>query len=160
MHIFDASSIIYAWDNYPIENFPPMWTWMSNQIACGKFSISKIALQEVVHKSPDCGDWLQKHPIAVQSLTNDALQQALAIKQILGVIEDNYHGDGVGENDILIIAIAKVNGKILVSDERRQFTLPKNMARYKIPAVCELEEVRVDCISFIELIKNSGAVFC
>ncbi len=159
MHVFDASSIIYAWDNYPIENFPPMWDWMASQVQVGNFSISMVALQEVSHKLPDCGSWLKEQNVTVLPLTNRELQQALTIKHILGIVEDNYHADGVGENDLLIIATAKVNGAVLVSDEKQQFILPKNMARYKIPAVCNLAQVQIVCISFVELIKNSGAVF-
>ena len=32
MRVFDASSMIYAWDNYPIGQFPGMWEWMGSQI--------------------------------------------------------------------------------------------------------------------------------
>lgn len=159
MHVFDASSIIHAWDNYPIENFPPMWDWISEQIGVGEFAIPQVALEEVLKKAPDCGGWLKDQGITVLPLTNEALQLAVEMKHAIGVVEDNYHVDGVGENDLLIIATAKSNGTTLVSDEKRQFSLPKNMARYKIPAVCELTSVNVQCKSFIELIRGSGAIF-
>jgi predicted nucleic acid-binding protein len=159
MHVFDASSIIHAWDNYPIENFPPLWEWIAEQIKTGEFTIPQVALEELCHKSPDSGDWLKEQGIVVLPLTNEVLHKAVEIKHMLGVVEDNYHVDGVGENDLLIIAIAKIVGTILVSDEKRQFTLPQNMARYKIPAVCDLPTVKVNCVSFIDLIRNSGAIF-
>lgn len=159
MQVFDASSIIHAWDNYPIENFPPLWGWIARNIAAGELSIPQVALDEVKRKSPDCGKWLTDHDITVLPLTNDVLQQAVVIKQVLGIVEDDYHPKGVGENDIFIIATAKVAGTTLISDERRQFRLPDVMAKYKIPAVCGLDEVKVECIQFIELIKASGASF-
>ncbi len=159
MHVFDASSIIHAWDNYPIENFPPLWDWIAGQIETGEFSIPQVALEEVMHKAPDCGQWLKDAGISVLPLSNASLHQAAEIKHALGIVEDNYHADGVGENDLLIIAAAKINGICLVSDEKRQFTLPKKMARYKIPAVCDLPDVDVECVSFIELIRQSGAIF-
>lgn len=159
MYVFDASSIIHAWDNYPIENFPPLWGWIAEQIEAGGFSIPQIALEEVVKKSPDCGEWLKDQGISVLPLTNEVLQQAVAIKHLLGIVEDDYHPKGVGENDIFIIASAKVAGTTLISDEARQFRLPDLMAKYKIPAVCDLDEVGVDCIPFIDVIKGSGAIF-
>lgn len=159
MHVFDASSIIHAWDNYPIENFPPMWDWIAEQIEAGEFAIPRVALEEVLNKAPDCGDWLKDQGVTVLPLTNEVLQLAVEMKHAIGVVEDNYHVDGVGENDLLIIATAKTSGTTLVSDEKVQFDLPKNMARYKIPAVCDLPTVQVQCVSFIGLIRNSGAIF-
>jgi len=32
MSLFDASSIIYAWDNYPPELFPPLWDWLEEEL--------------------------------------------------------------------------------------------------------------------------------
>ncbi|MEW8683517.1 MAG: DUF4411 family protein [Candidatus Thiodiazotropha endolucinida] len=159
MHVFDASSIIHAWINYPIDNFPPMWNWFSSQIDSGEFSIPRVALEEVSLKSPECGKWLNNNDINVLQLTNDVLQLAAEIKHLLGIDEDEYHAKGVGENDLFIIATAKLSNATLVSDERRQFRLPDVMSKCKIPAVCDLDEVGVVCIPFIELIKGSGAIF-
>jgi hypothetical protein len=66
---------------------------------------------------------------------------------------------GVGENDIFIIATARLHGAGLVSDEERQPTLPTEPSKKKIPAVCGMREVNVPCINFIEFIKRSDAVF-
>lgn len=159
MHVFDASSIIHAWDNYPIENFPPMWEWLAGQIEAGEFTIPQVAMEEVAKKSPDCGEWLKDHEIKILPLTNAVLQQAVEIKHLLGIVEDDYHPKGVGENDIFIIATAKLAGTTLVSDEGRQFIPPGVMTKYKIPAVCDLDDVDVECIPFIKLIKGSGAIF-
>ena len=159
MYSFDASSIIHAWDNYPIKKFPPLWQWIANQIACGQFKMSSIAFDEIKKKSPDCGEWLSNQEIVKIPLTNDCLHRALLIKDSLGIEDDNFHPKGVGENDILIIASAKLNNSILISEEGRQFNLPKEKAKYKIPAVCDLPTVSVRCIQFIDLIKDADAVF-
>ncbi len=44
MYTFDASSVIHAWDNYPIEQFPPLWDWFYSQINDEQFSIPEIAI--------------------------------------------------------------------------------------------------------------------
>jgi len=159
MFTFDASSVIHAWDNYPIENFPPLWDWFAAQVADDRFSISGIALEETAGKSPECGEWLRENGIRVLPLSNKVLHQAAMIKNLLGIDEDNYHPKGVGENDLLIIGTAKVSGLQLISDESKQFRLPTEKRRYKIPAVCGLPQVEVCCIQFVDLIKASGAVF-
>jgi hypothetical protein len=83
----------------------------------------------------------------------------MRIKDLLGIVDDNYHAKGVGENDILIIATARAHGAELVSDEERQPNLPRIPAKRKIPLVCSMNEVGVACISFIEYIKRSGEIF-
>lgn len=155
MYSFDASSMILAWDNYPPENphFNSLWQWFSEQIANKTFSISAKALEEVVHKIPECGDWLKGNNIEVHPLTATSLATAQNIKNVLGIVEDNYK-KGVGENDLFIISIAKENEKILVSEESRQNNLSLLLKpNYKIPAVCGLPEVNIECVCFVDLLK-------
>jgi predicted nucleic acid-binding protein len=159
MLVFDASSIIHAWDNYPPDLFPPMWDWLETEVANGNVAIPGVALDEVHKKVPDCGAWLVVADISVLPLTSDVLAESVRIKHLLGIEEDQYHPKGVGENDILIIATARLQGSTLVSDEGRQFKKPDILAKYKIPAVCELRDVGVTCINFLHLIRTSGAVF-
>jgi predicted nucleic acid-binding protein len=159
MHAFDASSILHAWDNYPEDQFPPLWDWIALQIADRQFVISEVALDETTWKAPDCGAWLTNQGIEVLPLTPQVLDRAMAIQHLLGIRDDKYNPKGVDENDLLIIATALTKGLILVSDEGRQFKLPDKMEKYKIPAVCDLPAVNVKCISFLELIRASGAIF-
>ena len=154
MYSFDASSMIHAWDNYPISNphFESMWQWFSDQIHKRQFSISKTALDEVSHKLPECGEWLKNNHIEVYPLTPLSLVMAQQIKTLLGIVEEEYRS-GVGANDLFIISIAKETATTLVSEEARQNILPEQKSRYKIPAVCGMPAVSVKCISFIELLK-------
>lgn len=154
MYSFDASSMILAWDNYPPENphFDSLWQWFSEQIDNKTFSISAKALDEVDHKIPECGDWLKKNNIEVHPLTVTSLETAQKIKTLLGIVEEKYT-KGVGEKDLFIISVAKENGKILVSDESRQNKLPALKSNYKIPAVCDMPEVGIKCVSFLDLLK-------
>lgn len=156
---FDASSMIYAWDNYPVDQFPPLWDWVTSEIERDTFSIPSVAFDEVNKKTPDCGQWLKDAGISLLSVTNEVLQEAMRIKKLLQIQEDRYHPNGVGENDILIIATASIMQLVLISNEARQITLPLDPARKKIPAVCADPEVAVDCIDFITLVKRSRHVF-
>jgi len=154
MYSFDASSMIHAWDNYPPENphFDSLWQWFSEQIDNKNFGISSKALEEVGHKIPECGDWLNSNDIEVHPLTATSLAMAQEIKTLLGIVEEQYT-KGVGEKDLLIISIAKENETTLASDESRQNKLPTLKSNYKIPAVCDMLEINVECISFLDLLK-------
>lgn len=121
MHLFDASSIIHAWDNYPVENFPPLWNWLAERIDHGEFGIPSVAFEEVKKKAPECAKWLEENAITKHPLTGEILTEAFRIKNLLGIEEDNYHPKGVGENDLIIIATARIADATLVSEEGRQF---------------------------------------
>lgn len=154
MYSFDASSMIHAWDNYPPENkhFDSLWEWFSNKMQSKEFVISKKAFEEVSHKIPECGTWLQDNHIKIYDLTSESLLIASDIKELLGIIEEKYTR-GVGENDLFIIAIAQELGTTLVTEEGRQGVLPALKSNYKIPAVCNMESVGVANCNFLNLLK-------
>ena len=78
MQAFDASAIVYAWDNYPVRQFPPLWEWMAAQIEEKKLVMPKVAFQEVMDKTPDCGEWLQNSGIEQLEISNAILRDSPA----------------------------------------------------------------------------------
>ncbi len=158
MQVFDASSMIYAWDNYPLRQFPALWEWIANQVQASELAMPRVALEEVEDKAPDCGEWLKLNQVERLEISDEILQEAVRIKELLRIVDDKYHAKGVGENDILIIATASVHRVELVSNEGRQ-KAPEIPAKSKIPAVCSMQDVSVPCINFLEFITRSGAVF-
>lgn len=158
MQTLDSSSIIYAWDNYPPKQFPPMWKWIATQVRSGKFVLSQVAFKEVKDKFADIAVWLMSHEVEILDITDEIVQTAFAIKALLGITEDQY-GGGVGENDIFVIATAKVLQVPLIADEAIQNILPQNKKNYKIPAVCSMDDVNVKCKSFLEVLRDSNEVF-
>ncbi len=111
------------------------------------------------NKTPDCGEWLKDNNLERLEITNTVLQEAMRIKGLLGIVGDNYHAKGVGENDLLIIATARTQGVELVSNEAIQKIRPDIPAKRKIPAVCAMPEVSFSCINFLEFIRKSEQVF-
>ena len=158
MRVFDASSMIYAWDNYPLQQFPGLWEWMEDQIRQRELAMPSVALTEVGNKAPECEQWLSACEIKVLEMTNAILQDAMRIKNLLQIDEDKY-GGGVGENDLFIIATARAHRAELVTDEKWQTVLSKKLMNYKIPAVCNMSSVAVRWLKFVDYIKLSGAVF-
>lgn len=158
MLVFDASSMIHAWDNYPPKQFPALWVWIESQISSKAICIPSAAYQEVLEKSPECADFLSRNNIDIIQPNSAILRTALSIKNSLGIKDDKY-SSGVGENDILIMATAKVLGYELVSNEGRQLTLPINKKKYKIPAVCGSLNPKIIQIDFIAYIKRSSTIF-
>lgn len=158
MQVFDASAIVYAWDNYPAAQFPGLWRWIAAQIDDHGIVMPSVALTEVGHVSPECHQWLSDNSIGTLPMTDTILQDALRIKNLLGIVSDRY-GGGVDENDLMIIATARAARVRVVSNEAVQPGLPKIMANYKIPAVCAMDGVKVECLDFVGFVKQSKVVF-
>jgi hypothetical protein len=159
LQTFDASSLIYAWDNYPPNQFPALWNWFAEQVTSGDFTTPQVAFDEVKVGSPDCTTWLADAGITRHPVTQDVIQEAMRIKSLLGITNDDFHPNGVGENDVLIIATAKLNSAELISNEALQNTAPTNPKKRRIPSVCALSSVGVPCRSFLKLLRASGTVF-
>lgn len=159
MRTLDASSIIYAWDNYPIRKFPKLWQWLAKEIESKSISIPQVAFEEVTNKLLECGNWIYDSGIVKININNAILQEASHINSILGIKDDNYHPDGVSENDVLIIATAKTENLVLVSNESPQVKNPRSNSKLKIPAVCKIPKVGVQCIDFLTLVNQSDEIF-
>ena len=158
MLVLDASSALHAWDNYPLVQFPSLWNWIERQIAIGELTIPWVALEEVGHKYPECAAWLKASKIGAHAMTQAMLTDALRIKDLLEIAGDAY-GKGVDENDLFIIATACALDAELLTDEKRQPSRDKFKKNYKIPAVCDLPEVKVKSLNFVEYFKRSQEVF-
>lgn len=159
MRVLDASAIIYAWDNYPPALFPGLWQWMAGEVQKHELAIPVVALEEVGHKAPECTQWLKSAGVLKLSIGAAELAVALDIKQAIGVVNDQYHPKGVGENDIFIIAVAKVLGVELITNEGRQFDIPLIPSKRRIPAVCDMPGVDVINMNFLEYIQKAQQVF-
>jgi predicted nucleic acid-binding protein len=159
MRVLDASAILYAWDNYPLAQFPGLWQWMAAQVTAHQVAIPVVALEEVAHKAPDCAKWLKAANVLRLPMSDAVLVVAMAIKQAIGVMNDQYHPKGVDENDLLIIAAAKVAGAELITNEARQFGAQAEARKFKIPAVCDMPSVGVTSMNFLEFIQKSQQVF-
>ena len=159
MQVFDASSMIYAWDNYPFAQFPGLWDWIGREVQARRLMMPTVAYAEVCAGTPECGEWLLAANLERLDVTNAIAQDAMRIKSLLGVVGDAYHPKGVGENDLLIIATARIHGHELVSDEAVQLNPPDIPAKRKIPAVCAMAGVIVPCLDFLAYIRRSATVF-
>jgi hypothetical protein len=152
---FDASSILHCWEVYPTGQFPKFWEWMGERVQDRAFVVPEVALFE----AKDAYDWLKENGVTVLKPNNEALALAVALQQTLGILEHGYSAKGVDENDLIVVATAKVNDVGLVTEEAPQLQLPTNKCKFKMPAVCELPEVGVKWKRFNSVLRDSGRVF-
>ncbi|MBK8578193.1 MAG: DUF4411 family protein [Candidatus Accumulibacter sp.] len=150
--------MIEAWDNYPPGQFPGLWAWMADRVEKGLIRMSDIAVEEVGHKVPECIVWLRNANLRKISVSGAILLEAFRIKGMLDIEEDKY-GSGVDENDLIIIATAKLNDCELITNEAFQAYASKQKRNWRIPLVCNMDTVNVPWIDFLGYLKRSKAVF-
>ena len=158
MRHIDASAVLDLWEYYPIRQFPAVWEWFAEEFTSGELGIVDLALDEVGFRDPACKAHLEAVGVAGIIITTQVAAAALSIKSALGIVNDGY-GSGVDENDILIVATAKVHGAELITNEGRQVKPPTFLKNCKIPAVAAMSSVSVVTMRLIDYIRQSGQVF-
>lgn len=158
MLALDASGIVHGWDNYPLAKFPGLWRWIEGEVSEGGLIISVVAYTEVTEVSPDCAVWLDNAGINKSPISSAMLLDTLSYKEALDIADEAFHVNGVDEKDLMIIANAKAQGAILISNEALQNSLPQLKSKYKIPAVCD-QVANVVCISFLKYITSADVTF-
>lgn len=131
---------------------------MEDLISRQEIQTVTLIQDEVKHKEPECHEWL-KGKITTIRPDDEITQEAFSIQQWLGGTGARKNQKGVSENDIFLIAAAKIRGMSIIANEAPQAAPPKKRQNYKIPLVCSQEENSVPCRSFINFVKNSGARF-
>lgn len=84
MRVIDASSIVLAWDTYPLGQFPTFWEWIESQLTSNDLVMADPNYSEVGHVSPDCHLWLGAH-LSRLPITNAVVSEALQINGALGI---------------------------------------------------------------------------
>jgi predicted nucleic acid-binding protein len=157
LYLIDTSSLILLWHTYPIKNFPSVSSWFGELIEQGQVLICHTVLEECKKNAPELYNWLKGLKFNVYSLTQEVILVAKDIESKMGIAE--YSPKGVDENDLFIIATAKIVKRTLITNEAPQRDVSKinRLAKYKIPAVCQLPYVQVDCVNLIAMItKEKG----
>ncbi len=121
--------------------FDQLWKNILAHAGNSHFSISKVAFDEVKNTIDNKDTQQQKFiqilkKFVVIETDIDDFNFVKRAKQKLGIVEDKY-GNGVGENDLLIIATAERTNATLVTNEGVQSSAPENKSNAKIPLVCK-----------------------
>ena len=126
---------------------------MEKQINAGNFLIPEIVKGEAT----DVHSWLSGKSLPTVAMSVKIHDAAQFIKDGLGIEDDDYSPKGVNENDVFIIATAKVYGCAIVTEEGEQQQLPSIGENYKMPAVCHKNNIQVG--NFLAILTKSGKVF-
>ena len=146
----DASAIIAAWqEDYPKDVFPSLWP----QLAEHRTNI--VLIKPIYHEIDPTKSllrlWMDDNGFESSPIDGEVEELSLRLEKEYQVREESK---GASRNDIKLIAYAKINNKIVVTEEGKQRDKPEKKWNYKIPLICDEQEV--ECINFIEMIRRLG----
>ncbi len=158
----DANIFITAWrKGYPIRSFPSLWRQISQHRQ--DIILIKPIYDEIEPISSSDRDDLSsdekenKYPLRSWLVRNGFVETPIdnQVRTISLDLEHEYqitdHSKGASQNDITLIAYAKINEKTVATFEAIQPQVPSKKYNYKIPLICQRENVR--CIDFIALLQ-------
>lgn len=160
----DADIFIASWNShYPIRIMPSLWEEIANHR--DRIVLIKPIFDEIDPVSPadkklpqfEKDDkyplrmWLESNNFDGTAIDDETKRTSLELGKIYQTDEISK---GAGQNDVTLIAYAKIKNKMVVTFEAKQRQPPLKKSDYKIPLICE--ENKVDCINFIEMLDYLG----
>lgn len=146
VYCVDTSSLIAAWqERYPIENFPNFWDRMDALISAERLIAPVEVLIEMKKKSEELHAWLKARQWMFREL-DDAVQieAAKVLVQFPRLVGEKKLRTSA---DPFVIALARVEGLALVTDEKPT----GSMSRPNIPDVCSALSMKT--MGVLDLIK-------
>ena len=156
IYCIDTSSLIHGWnEKYPPEVFASLWNDIENLINNGDLVSTEEVLMELNAGNDDLSIWASKQSSFFLPLDNQIQAEAAQILSdpINAKVLDSKKV-GKNEADIWVIATAKVNNLIVISDETR-YLHPNNLQnarKISIRNVCE--NINIPHLNFLEFIKD------
>ena len=157
----DANTLITAWNVvYRPNVFPTLYLQMEKKLP-GNIILIKSIYDEIEPVSVVKSDeklqeehpvrfWLQK-TVKIPETPIDSGTRSKSL-ELMNEYEINDGPKGADNTDIQLISFALLKGHTVVTLEGRQEQKPGKKSSYKIPLICEAENV--ECIDFITLLEK------
>ena len=158
-YCIDANVFITVWHiTYPREIFPTLYRAMENKLS-GNIILIKPVFDEIepVSGRKDVQKLKQEHPVRLwlkeemgidETPIDDKVRQKAL--DLMAKYETDEYSKGADEKDITLIAFALLGKHTVVTLEAKQKQPPDKKSNYKIPLICQIENV--ECISFVDLL--------
>ncbi len=163
-YCLDANIFITAWrKSYPISSFPSLWKQISKHrrdIILIKPIYDEIDPIPSQHQNLSSRQKNAKYPLRMWLMQSGFVGVPINSQVISTsfMLECRYqitnHSKGASQNDITLIAYAKINHKTVVTFEAIQRQTPSKKYNHKIPLICQKENVQ--CIDFVALLQGCG----
>jgi hypothetical protein len=145
-YCIDTSALIAAWsERYPIRRFKPFWDKMDGLAASQRLVAPEDVRREIQKKADGLYKWVNERKPMFVELEESVQQSARDILRDYPWLLKNVPGKSPA--DPFVIALAKVRGLVVVTEEGRGST-----KKPKIPDVCEA--VGIHCVNLLGLLEE------
>lgn len=157
----DANLFIAARNiTYPADILPSLWEQLAtcrNELILIQPIFNEIDPIAQHHRNLSRDEKKEKYPLRMWMQENgfEATPINDEVNAASLMLEQEYQispiSKGAGQNDISLIAYAKIMGKTVVTLESEQPNKPGKKSNYKIPLICQ--EQQVEYINFVKLLR-------
>ncbi len=145
IYCFDSSALMHAATRaYPIEVFTSFWERFTLAVETHLVIAPDEVMEEVARKDDGLHAWCKLHRELFVALTEDVQAAALEVAAVVPTLVDLKKGRG--QADPFVVALARVRGATVVTEEHAKPTAPK------IPDACRRFGIR--CINLLEFIRE------
>jgi len=158
----DANVFITAWfETYPPRIFSPLWKKLAtytDDIELIRPVFAEIDTIQSQHRRLSIEKKRELYPLRfwMDGCGFNVIDIDGAIENLSISMEKEYEisemTKGAGQNDITLIAYAKIYGMTVVTLEAQQKQKPGKKSNCKIPIICSEQGIR--CINFIEFLDE------
>lgn len=151
-YCIDASSLIRGHvEVYPLGSFPSLWKEMEQLIAGGRLCAPDEICKEVIKRTNTAAHWIKTQSgLCVPTSSAHFVETQRIVGQFTNLVKT---ARGKSGGDPWLIAVAKLHGHIIVTEERKQ----NDMNNPRIPDVAEA--LGIECVSLKQLIEKEQWVF-
>lgn len=158
-YCIDANVFITVWHvTYPREIFPTLYREMESKLP-GNIILIKPVFDEIepVSGRKEKAKLQKEHPVRLwlkedmginETPIDDKVRQKAL--ELMAKYETEEYSRGADEKDVTLIAFALLGNHTVVTLEEKQKQPPAKKSNYKIPLICQIENV--ECIDFVELL--------
>lgn len=151
-YTLDTNILIGLVQRYPRDIFPAMWKNIESSIEVDESCICEAILREV-HRG---GDGLHTWAKNLDGFVCQATDEELAVVAEIGVAHPEWVQGQLNEADPFIIAHAKIEKSVIVSEENRKGPNTEDRNQ-KIPNIAD--EHAVKTIKFFDYVREQGWQF-
>ncbi len=152
IYCFDTSAFIGGWHRlYPPEHFPSLWDRLADLIGDGRILAPKEVLFEAERKEDALHAWLrQRKNLFVEATEELQVEVAEVQRRFPGLTDPERRR---GQADPYVIALARIKGAVVVTDEKRE----RKRKPITIPKACEA--LGIDWCDLLGMIRRESLRF-